>query len=93
MGVSPFLTLISGVVLGRRYKVKEICTALKEKDIEARTFWKPVHLQKPYKHAQRSNMPVSERIWEEILTLPSSTGITDEELAYVVTTLKNILKG
>lgn len=83
----------SGVVLGRRYKVKEICTALKEKDIEARTFWKPVHLQKPYKHAQRSNMPVSERIWEEILTLPSSTGITDEELAYVVTTLKNILKG
>ncbi len=83
----------SGVVLGKKYKVKDICTALKEKDIEARTFWKPVHLQKPYKEAERSNMPVSERIWEEILTLPSSTGIRDEELEYVVTTLKNILKG
>lgn len=46
----------SGIVLseGRRLEdAKRLSGMLKEKGIESRTFWKPVHLQKPYKDASR----------------------------------------
>ena len=82
----------SGVLLDRRIPVKEVCTMLKEKGIEARTFWKPVHLQKPYKDMEKSEMKVSEEVWDRVLTLPSSTGITREQLAEVVTAVKEIIE-
>lgn len=81
----------SGIVLSKEYDVREICKRLKEEDIEARTFWKPVHLQKPYKEMEKSEMPVADNLWEHILTLPCSTTITEEQLKYVVKTVKKIL--
>ncbi len=83
----------SGIILGERYDIREICDKLINKGIEGRLFWKPVHLQVPYERAERSEMSVTEGIWNKILTLPSSTGITDEELQYVVNVLRDILIG
>ncbi len=70
---------------------KEICMELKEHDIEARPFWKPVHLQKPYRDCPKSDLHYTESVWQRILTLPCSTGITDDELETVVTTVSRIL--
>lgn len=81
----------SGIVLDGQNQVKDICAALKVKGIEGRTFWKPIHLQKPYYGLEQSDMSVADRIWKNILTLPSSTGITDEQLEYVVSVLRDIL--
>ncbi len=40
----------SGAVIGpdARHDVRSLCTELRKHGIEARTFWKPVHLQAPY---------------------------------------------
>ena len=76
----------SGIVLKKGTELsvaKEICAKLKEFDIEARSFWKPVHLQKPYKNCLVSSVEVTEGLWQRIITLPCSTNITDEELAFV----------
>lgn len=81
----------SGLVLSDQYKVKTICEKLKERGVEARTFWKPVHQQKPYEAAERSEMPVADSVWHRVLTLPSSTGITDEQLEQVVLAVKEVL--
>lgn len=62
---------------------KEICAKLRESDIEARSFWKPVHLQKPYKDCPVSSVTVAEGLWQRIITLPCSTNITEKELALV----------
>ena len=70
---------------------KKVCAKLKERNIEARPFWKPVHLQKPYADCPVSDLSVSEGVWQRIITLPCSTGITDEELAEVVVALGNII--
>ena len=81
----------SGVVIqdGNLEKLREICKTLREKGIEARTFWKPVHLQKPYKHAIcAETLEVTESVWDKILTLPCSTGITEEEIEVVAKTVK-----
>ncbi|MBR0090669.1 MAG: aminotransferase class I/II-fold pyridoxal phosphate-dependent enzyme [Lachnospiraceae bacterium] len=83
----------SGIVLkhGGLDKVREICAALKEQGIESKTFWKPVHLQKPYREAPCQDVTCAEGIWDCIVTLPCSTGITDDELRTVVDCVKDIL--
>lgn len=70
---------------------KSVCAALKEDGVEARTFWKPVHLQKPYRGCPRSDVSVAESLWQRIITLPCSTNMTQEELAKVVVSVKNSL--
>ena len=76
----------SGIVLPEGAELstaKEICARLKESGIEARSFWKPVHLQKPYKDCPVSCVTVAEGLWQRIITLPCSTNIKEEELAFV----------
>ena len=62
--------------------------ALKEAGIDARPFWKPMHLQAPYKDVPRETMTVSDMIWEQIVTLPCSTQLTVSEQAYVIDTVR-----
>ena len=83
----------SGIVIDeqRDMSIKKICNRLKELDIESRTFWKPVHLQLPYEKVEKSYLGVTEKIWNRILTLPCSTGITEEELEMSVQAVKSVL--
>ena len=84
----------SGIVLPEGSELsdaKEVCSKLKENDIEARSFWKPVHLQKPYADAPKGDLRVSESLWQRIITLPCSTAITDDELQKVADTLISII--
>jgi len=84
----------SGIVLkqGGLESVRAIVSKLGDRGIESRSFWKPVHMQLPYQNAIRAkSLKVAESLWDRIVTLPCSTGITDEELWTVVGTLKEIL--
>ncbi len=84
----------SGIILSEGMMlddVKKTCARLKEEYIEARSFWKPVHLQAPYKYCPKSKLDVSENLWMRIITLPCSTNITDDELEQVVETVNGIL--
>lgn len=54
--------------------------------IDVRPFWKPVHLQAPYRDSVSTGVATSEHLWERIIPLPCSTGITDDELDFVVST-------
>ena len=84
----------SGIVLPEGMcleEVKNVCMALREGDIEARSFWKPVHLQMPYRDCPRSDVKIAESLWQRIITLPCSTSITENELNKVVDTLKRII--
>lgn len=84
----------SGIVLpdgAELEHTKGICAKLKESEIEARPFWKPVHLQSPYKDCPMSKVDVAEGLWQRIITLPSSTNISEEELMKVVSDVKAVL--
>ena len=84
----------SGIVLekGGIEKVRRICAKLKEAGIEARSFWKPVHLQKPYQEAIKADsLKIAENLWSRVITLPCSTGITDEELEQVATSIRKCM--
>ncbi|MCR5214366.1 MAG: aminotransferase class I/II-fold pyridoxal phosphate-dependent enzyme [Eubacterium sp.] len=76
----------SGIVLekGNLDMVRKLCSYLKDNGIEARSFWKPVHLQIPYLEALKADdLSVTEGLWDRIITLPCSTNISDGELEYV----------
>ena len=84
----------SGVVVedADHEKVKDICSKLKDQDIEARTFWKPIHMQKPYENALKADsLQTTDALWSKMLTLPCSTNITDAEIVTVADALKKVL--
>lgn len=85
----------SGIVLkqGGLDDIREMCQKLREKEIEARSFWKPIHLQTPYKNAERADsLEISTNVWNRILTLPCSTNIKEDELRYVIEEVKELLR-
>ena len=84
----------SGIIINdaTHEDIKKICEELREMGIEARTFWKPVHMQPPYADSIRGNdLSVTENIWEKVLTLPCSTGITDEEIEEVISAVRKVI--
>lgn len=85
----------AGVVLdeARPEEVVGLRERLREQGIDARPFWRPMHLQRPYQHAPSEPQTTGERHWPRILTLPCSTGITDEELDHVAATVRRELEG
>ncbi|MFH1070331.1 MAG: aminotransferase class I/II-fold pyridoxal phosphate-dependent enzyme [Candidatus Glassbacteria bacterium] len=72
--------------------LKKVIDLLGKEGIEARTFWKPVHLQPPYSNTPRATLTFSENIWSKILTLPCSTGLTCKEQDYIIQKLTEILR-
>ncbi|MCW5697408.1 MAG: aminotransferase class I/II-fold pyridoxal phosphate-dependent enzyme [Bauldia sp.] len=74
---------LSGVVVAPSAPVAaaEIIDRLQKDNIDARPFWKPVHLQRPYAAAPCEPLPVTDDLWNRIVTLPSSAALaaTDQD--------------
>ncbi len=82
----------SGIVVEDAAKTQSVVAKLNERGIGAKAFWKPVHLQAPYASCERANeLSVSEGLWDKVITLPCSTGITDEEVVEVIAVTKEVL--
>lgn len=58
--------------------------ALLDKGIGARQWWTPIHLQEPYKNMCHWPLPKTEELWQKIISLPCSTGMTNEEVDQVI---------
>ena len=76
----------SGVVLDRSIgeRLPETIEHLRANDIDARLFWKPMHLQAPYADCPREALDVTEDVWQRVLVLPCSTSLTDAEQEHVI---------
>lgn len=83
---------LSGAVLPEAGpSVSAVVAALKAEQIEARAFWKPVHLQAPYLDARRTPMAVTDALWRRVITLPSSTSLTPTDQARVIDVVRKAL--
>lgn len=71
--------------------VPELCEGLRQRGVEARPFWKPMHCQAPYAEALRGPMDVTDGLWHRILTLPCSTHLSDSDQARVIDALREQL--
>ena len=82
---------LSGLLLAEGRDPAVIVDHFKSLGVEARTFWMPIHLQRPYAAAPRGPVPVCEGLWRRIITLPSSTSLTDDELDVVTQAIGQVL--
>ena len=64
---------------------------LDQKGIEARPLWKPMHKQPVYKNAPAYVNGVSESLFKVGMCLPSGPMVTDEDLAYIVKSIKDAI--
>ncbi|MBO7417741.1 MAG: aminotransferase class I/II-fold pyridoxal phosphate-dependent enzyme [Bacteroidaceae bacterium] len=61
--------------------------------IEARPVWKPMHKQPVYKQAPAYVNGVSEAIFKVGMCLPAGPYVTDEDVKYIVDTIKDAIVG
>lgn len=83
---------LAGITLDES-RASALMPALRERGIDARPFWKPVHLQPPHANAPRTELPVCERVWPTVLTLPCSTSLTPAEQETVIEAVRTCLAG
>ena len=66
--------------------------ALDVANIEARPLWKPMHKQPVYKDAPAYVNGVSESLFAVGLCLPAGPYVTDEDVRYIVDSIKNAIE-
>ena len=64
---------------------------LKEKNIEARPLWKPMHKQPVYKDAVAYTNGVSEALFRRGMCLPTGPMVTDEDVHYIVESIRDAI--
>lgn len=84
---------LAGFVLNEKshLSVSEIQTRMADAGIQARSFWKPIHLQKPYSNSPVEVTTVTDSFWSRVVTLPCSTSLEVEQQEFVISTLQDIL--
>lgn len=71
--------------------MRDIITALEKKGIQTRAVWGLINEQIPYQNEYTYKLEKAPYYAERILNLPSSTQITEEEIAYVAMQVKEVL--
>ena len=63
-----------------------------ERKIEARPVWKPMHKQPVYTNCPAYINGVSEAIFKIGMCLPAGPMVTDEDIEYIVTSIKDAIQ-
>lgn len=87
---------VFGIVIGDSYRVNAewMMKALAEEGIGTRSFFYPIHKQPVFLKQgmfENVNCPNAEKISERGFYIPSGLGITDEQIEYVITKVKEKL--
>ena len=77
-------------VIDHEIGVDELIRLFEEANIEARRFWRPLHLQPLFSDAEYVGGSVAEDLFRKGVCLPSGAGLTDEEMNRVVGVLERI---
>ncbi|WP_425391922.1 aminotransferase class I/II-fold pyridoxal phosphate-dependent enzyme [Ekhidna sp.] len=83
--------LSTALTLDSSKDMQSLCSCLDENNIEARRFWKPLHMHDAYASAEFVGKGVCERLYESGICLPSGTGMTEQEQLYVIEKVKDWL--
>ena len=68
----------------------DLCESLACQEIEARPAWKPMHLQPVFAEVPRVGGSVSEDCFDRGVCLPSGSGMTDDDVARVISAVTDL---
>ncbi|MGP4105996.1 DegT/DnrJ/EryC1/StrS family aminotransferase [Virgibacillus sp. L01] len=81
---------LSSMTLSGKVRPIEVMEGLEKENIEARPIWKPMHLQPYFEKYDFVGTGVAATLFENGVCLPSDTKMSDEDLARVVKTIKEL---
>jgi len=61
------------------------------KGIQLNYFWKPIHMQKPYKKYIKTKMNNTNNIWNRVVILPSHPGVNRNQQIEIINAINKIL--
>jgi len=73
--------------------VEALRVLMDQAQIEARPLWKPMHKQPVYKNAPAYVNGVSEALFKVGMCLPAGPYVTDDDVKYIVETIKSAIAG
>ena len=79
----------NAIILESNYKLSKILKKMNKNHIKCANFWKPLHLQYPYMKFKKENLDFTNKVWNKILVLPSSSNLKRKELNQVIKTLNS----
>jgi len=79
---------LSTILFKKQIDTEAFCIELDKVGIEARPLWKPMHLQPVFKGAPTYINGVSERLYKTGICLPSGPWVSDEDVRFIVDTIK-----
>ena len=69
-------------------ELNEFSSFLAKKGIETEWTYTPLHLRKQYSRFYDSSLPTTEKIWYKCITLPVNPNFNEEQMEYIVSTVK-----
>ncbi|MGD8561710.1 MAG: LegC family aminotransferase [Desulfarculaceae bacterium] len=72
---------------------RELMRSLEKKKIQTRPLWQPLHLSPAHKESQSYFCHIAEDLNQQGLSLPSSAGLRDEEIARIVEAIRLLASG
>lgn len=85
---------LSTFIVPKNINKQDLLDFLYAHEIEARSFWKPMHTLNMFAHfPYYTHHHTAEKIYQHAVSLPSGTDITKSELYKVVNTIKKYLQG
>ena len=82
-----FKSIVYWMFAIRSKKRDKLITFLKEKGIATSVYWIPVPLHPLYKK-YKSRIPVANKVWKELITLPMYSDIKMKEVNYIIKSVK-----
>lgn len=67
---------------------RQLLNKLKQRGIQSRPFWHPLHSLKPFSNCYAHEIEVADRLYRDGLSLPSSIGIKPKDLDRVVASIR-----
>jgi len=83
-----YTILVDGKAYG--YTSRELLEALSSLDIQTRPLWQPLHLSGAHNSHFKYNCPISEKLSEGALSLPSSVGLNNIDQRIVIDAINSI---
>lgn len=65
-------------------KRKSMIKHLNEKGIEVGTHYRPIHTMTAYKQKSHPDLPVTEKVGQQIITIPIHSNLTDNDVSYII---------
>ncbi len=85
-----YVNWVFALILRKKKHFKTIKEIFYSNNIQLDFFWKPLHLQRPYKNFKKTNMKISENIWDKVLILPSHPNINESEQEKICNIINSI---